>query len=754
MPLSRRALLITGVAAGGGLGLWYASRRLDDGDAQAKFVSSTPDYTGLNAFLKITPAGRVIVAVHRAEMGQGVTTALPMLVAEELDADWSLVDYEFAPVDRDYFNFGILERGRPFGPTEGNFGAALGTALMRRLFHSFGLSMTISSASVIDAWDTLRPAGAAARAMLIAAAAERWAVNADSLRTEPGRVINPATGQTLGYGELAQAAARQTPPREPPLKDPADWRLAGRSLARLDVPSKVDGGARFSIDQRPSGLRFAAIAHAPVAGSLIGAVDSAGALAVAGVEQVVAAGPQAMAVIARNTWIAQQGAAKLRIESVPGSGAAQTDSARLFTQYRDALERSGAPVFRDDGDVDTALSTGETIEAEYRLPFLAHVCMEPMNCTALVEDGRVTVWAPTQANSIARDVAAQTAGVTPEQVTVHTTLMGGGFGRRAEMDFVSQAVTVAMALPGTPVQVSWSREQDMRHDMYRPAALVALRAGLDGNARLAALDYRLVTQSVVASYFTRTPTPRGGDAEGDGSMASGASNLVYTVPNLRVSAIPAEPGVPVGYWRSTGTSYNAFVVEAFMDELAAAAGTDPLAFRLRHLPAGSRHRRVLAAAATRAGWKAGPSSPGRGRGIALTESHGSICAQVVEVSRAGEAFNIERVTCVLDCARVIHPDIARSQIESAILDGLAAALHGEITLHDGQVEQGNFDTYRLLRLAETPVLDIEILTSGGRPGGLGEPAVPGVAPALVNALHAAGLPRIRELPVSRKLTTI
>jgi isoquinoline 1-oxidoreductase beta subunit len=282
MPLSRRALLVTGVAAGGGLGLWYASRRLDDGDAQAKFLSSTPDSIGLNAFLKITPAGRVIVAVHRAEMGQGVTTALPLLVAEELDADWSLVDYEFAPVDRDYFNFGILERGRPFGPTEGNFGAALGTALMRRLFHSIGLSMTISSASVIDAWDTLRPAGATARAMLIAAAAERWAVNPDSLRTETGHVIDPASGQALSYGELAQAAARQTPPADPPLKNPSEWRLAGRNWPRLDVPSKVDGSARYSIDQRPAGLRFAAIAHAPVAGSLIDGVDTAAALAVAG----------------------------------------------------------------------------------------------------------------------------------------------------------------------------------------------------------------------------------------------------------------------------------------------------------------------------------------------------------------------------------------------------------------------------------------------------------------------------------------
>jgi isoquinoline 1-oxidoreductase beta subunit len=430
-----------------------------------------------------------------------------------------------------------------------------------------------------------------------------------------------------------------------------------------------------------------------------------------------------MAVIARNTWTAQQGAARLRIESAPGTGAAQTDSTRLFDDYRDALKRPDAPVFREDGDVNAALSGAGMIAAEYRLPYLAHLCMEPMNCTALLSDGRLTVWAPTQANSIARDVAAETAGLPPEQVTVHTTLMGGGFGRRAEMDFVSQAVTVAMALPGTPVQVSWSREQDVRHDMYRPAALVQLRAALDENGALTALDYKLVTQSVVASYFERTPTPRGGDAEGDGSMASGASNLIYAVPNLRVSAIPVEPGVPVGYWRSTGTSYNAFVVEAFMDELAAAAGTDPLGFRLRHLPAGSRHRRVLETAASRAGWEAAPPA-GWGRGLALTESHGSICAQVVEVSRADEAFKVERVTCVLDCACVIHPDIARSQVESAILDGLAAALHGEITLRDGQAEQGNFDTYPLLRLADTPVLDIEILTSGGRPGGLGEPACP------------------------------
>ncbi len=573
MKISRRGLLVTGIATGGGLGLWYASRQLDDGDATAKFAAATPERTGLNAFIKIAPDGQVICAVHRAEMGQGVTTALPMLIAEELDADWSLVSYEFAPVDRDYFNFGIMERGRPLGPIEDSTGAAIGTALFRRLFHAIGMSMTISSASVIDAWDSLRPAGAAARVMLMQAAAQRWGVPVDQLSTRSGQVLNPATGDSLGYGELAEAAAKLSAPREPALKDPADWQLAGRSLPRLDIADKVSGTATFALDTRLPGLRYAAIVHSPIAGGVISRFETAAAEKMPGVEKVVAAGKQAVAVIAGNSWQAREAARKIVLETAAGSGADNTNSATLYSEYRAELDRAEAPVFREDGDALAALTSDDVIEAEYRLPYLAHMCMEPMNCTALVTEDRVVVWAPTQANSIARDVAAATAGVSPEQVTVHTTLMGGGFGRRAEMDFVEQAVAAAMSMPGTPVQASWSREEDVRHDMYRPAALARLRARLTAGGQIDALDYRLVSQSVVASYFQRTPTPRGGDAEGDGSSVSGASNLIYAVPRLRVSAIPVDPGVPVGYWRSTGTSCNGFIVEAFMDELAATAGT-------------------------------------------------------------------------------------------------------------------------------------------------------------------------------------
>jgi len=744
VTLSRRALIVAGVAAGGGLGLWYASRRLDDGDASAKFVASSPDSRALNAFIKIAPDGRVICAVHRAEMGQGVTTALPMLLAEELDADWSRVSYEFAPVDRDYFNFGIMERGRPLGPIEDSSGAAIGTALFRELFHAIGMSMTISSASVIDAWDSLRPAGAAARQMLVEAAAARWNTPAGELVTEPGVVVNPVSGARLEYGELADDAARISPPSDPPLKNPADWRLAGRPLPRLDVPTKVTGSARFALDTRLPGLRYAAIVHSPVAGGQVGDWDAGDARAMPGVERVVPAGRHALAVIAGNSWQARQGAMRLRLENTGATGAEGVDSTGLFAAYRRELERDEPPVFREDGDALGVLACRTPIEAEYRLPYLAHVCMEPMNCTALVEADRVEVWAPTQANSIARDVAAATTGVDPSQVTVHTTLMGGGFGRRAEMDFVEQAVAAAMAVPGTPVQASWAREQDVRHDMYRPAALARLRAALDASGKVSALDYRLVTQSVVASYFARTPTPRGGDAEGDGSMASGASNLVYAIPNLRVSAIPVENGVPVGYWRSTGTSVNGFIVEAFMDELAEVAGADPLEFRLRHLDPAGPQRRVLERLAELVDWQ-----PGGGRGLALTESHGSICGQVVEIDVSNDRLKILRVSCVLDCRRIVHPDIVRSQVESAILDGLAAALYGEITLASGRVQQGNFDRYRLPRLADTPQLEIVLMESGGRPGGVGEPAVPAVAPALVNALRSSGTGNVYELPLSR-----
>lgn len=750
MPISRRALLLTGVAAGGGLAVWYGANRLDDGNAARKFGASTPDLSPLNAWLKIAPDGRIVCGIHRVEMGQGVTTALPMMLAEELDADWDQVSFEFTPVDRDYFNFGMLENGRPLGPTEDSLLAAAGTAVIRRVFHAIGLIMTISSSSVIDAWDTLRPAGAAAREMLVAAAARRWNLPATSLRTEHSRVWNPATGESLGYGELAADAATEEPPANPAVKDPADWRISGRSLPRLDIPDKVTGHAEYVTDLRVPGLRFATVVHSPVAGGRIASFQGDAALAVPGVERVLPLGDRAVAVVATNTWAAFQGAKQVTVETAPGSGADGVDSARLFDDYRAALAEPGAPVFRDDGDVDAAFAAGDVLETEYRLAFVAHACMEPMSCMAFLQQGHLTVWAPSQSQSLAEDEAVRNSGLEREQVTVIQTLIGSSFGRRADMDYVQHAVHAAMAMPGTPVQILYSREEDVRQDMYRPAVLAKVRGALGADGRISALDYQAVSQSVVASFYARTPNSRGSNAERDGMMITAARTQAYDVPNLRVSTLPLDPGVPVGYWRSPGSSGISFIVEGFMDELAAAAGADPLEFRLRHLAKLPGHRAVLEATAEKAGWKQ-PLPPGQGRGIALGDSCGALCGVAAEVTLRNRELTINRITCVMDLRRIINPDGARSQIEGSIVDGLAAALYGEITFKDGIAQQRNFHEYRFLRLADTPPVHVLLMASGGRPSGAGEPALPCVAPALAGAIHAAGGPRVLSLPIVPEL---
>jgi len=750
MPISRRALLLTGVAAGGGLGLWYGARRLDDGDARQKFGASTPDMSPLNAWIKIGPDGQIMFGVHRAEMGQGITTALPMMLAEELDADWDKVSFEFTPVDRDYFNFGMLENGRPLGPTEDSMLAAAGTAVIRRVFHAIGMIMTISSSSVIDAWDTLRPAGAAAREMLVAAAARRWQVPAEGLRTQHGRVWNPATGKSLGYGELAADAALEEPSSNPVVKNPQDWRLSGRSLQRLDIPDKVTGKAGYVTDLRLPGLRFAAVVHSPVAGGRIASYQDDAALSVPGVERVLPLGEQAVAVVAANTWAAFEGAQRISVETVPGSGADGLDSAQFFDDCRAALAEPDAPVFRDDGDVDAALATGDVIETEYRLAFVAHVCMEPMSCAAWLQDGRLTVWAPSQSQSLAEDEAVRISGLPRGQITVIQTLIGGAFGRRADMDYLQHAVRAAIAMPDTPVQILYSREEDVRQDMYRPAVLAKVRGAVGADGHISALDYQAVSQSVIASFYARTPNPRGSSAERDGMMISAARAQAYEVPNLRVSTLPLDPGVPVGYWRSPGSSGVSFIVEGFMDELAAAAGADPLEFRLRHLSQLPAHRAVLEATAEKAGW-AQPRLPGQGRGIALGDSCGALCGLAVDVTLTGNRLTINRITCVMDLHRIINPDGARSQIEGSIVDGLAAGLYGEVTFKDGVSEQSNFHNYRFLRLADTPPIHVLLMASGGRPGGAGEPALPCVAPALAGAIHAAGGPRLRSLPIAAAL---
>ena len=695
--ITRRQFLITGLAVGGGLAIGYGINRLDDGDAAQKFVASTPDSFALNAWIKIAPGGEITFAVHRAEMGQGVSTSLPMMLAEEMDADWSKVRYEFAPVDKDYFNFGIVGRGRPFGNTEESFWAAAGTWALRRVFHIMGLSMTISSSSIIDAYDTLRPAGAAVRAMLIAAAAKKWRLPKDSLKTENGWVIDQTGGQRVSYGELAEAAAKERPPSDPPLKDPKDYSIVGTNIPRLDVPAKVDGSAVFGTDITLPNMLYATVKHAPVFGSKILSYNPERVLARPGVEKVILIGDDTIAVIAHSTWHAMEAAGNLDVSFTDGPPE-PVDSHTLFDSYQKALDDPNPSVFREDGDTQAALLTANNrIEAVYEMPFLAHLCMEPMNCTALVTDEGVEVWAPTQANTLAHKIAGETAGVNPDKVIVHSTLIGGAFGRRAETDFVHQAVAAAMAVPGRPVKLIWSREEDVQHDAYRPAAVCKMEGGLDKDGNLIALNSALVTQSVVESYNQRTPTARGGNAKKDKSVCSGIYNMVYPVPHMKITYVPRSLDVLAGYWRSVGSSHGCFFVESFMDELAHANNEDPLEFRRRLLHKQPRQLAVLNEAALRADWDV-PLAPGHGRGIAITDNHGTIVAEVVKVSvHDGGRLSVDEVICVVNCRQIIHPDTVITQMEGSILDGLSAALYGQITLTKGQVDQSNFSDYRFLK---------------------------------------------------------
>jgi isoquinoline 1-oxidoreductase beta subunit len=775
--LSRRGFILSGAAVGGGLVIGYGYVALDDGDATEKFGAAGQQATPLNAWLKIAADGAVTCGIHRAEMGQGITTTIAMLLVEELDADWSDVRFEFVPVDRDYFNFGMLLNGQPLGDPEASWRAATGTWAIREAFHALGMSMTIASSSTVDAWDTLRPAGAAARQMLLAAAARKWNMSSATLRTERGYVYDAANNRKFSYGELAELAGREPPPSSVALKDPANYRLIGYNPPRLDTPMKIDGSAQFGMDIHLPDMLYATVVHSPVAGTNIAGFSSNGADTMPGVHSIVTAGApgfeRAVAVVADSSWQALQAAAKVTVTPAQVSGEL-VDSDALRVQYRELLETAAPVVFRDsaldsdkdgdEADADPAnnadaktafdelmLSASEQLQlvtADYEVPFLAHLCMEPMNCTALYTDGAVgaalEIWAPTQANSVARDIAAKMSGLDNSQVTLHTTFIGGGFGRRADMDFVEQAVAVAMQVPNRPVKLFWSREQDVRHDAFRPAASCRITGALDADRNLSLLDYKLVTQSVVASYETRTPTPRGGDASSDKSVVTAVNPPIYAVDNLRVGFTPIDLHMPAGYWRSVSHSWNSFFIESFIDELAGAANMQPLAFRRQALATKPRHLAVLNAVAAQTA-----DSTADGVGFAVTESHTTVVAHAVEVAELDGKFeHVVRVVCAIDCGPVVHPDNVIAQMEGSIVDGLSAALYGQIDIANGEVVQGNFDTYRRMSMAACPTIEVIIIESEQhRPGGVGEPGLPGTAPALTNAIFAATGERIRSLPI-------
>jgi isoquinoline 1-oxidoreductase beta subunit len=747
----RRFLIAAGVVSGAfAIGAWvfYRERdRLAPPDAL-----QADDEALLTGWIRIATDGRVIVQVPRQEMGQGVTTALPLLVAEEMDADPALVRFEQAPVDGFYANATILGDGVPMRPDDAGWIAQFMRVTQYKLGEVLGLQATGGSTSVRDAWEPMRRAGAAARAMLLETAADRFDVPTAECKVENGKIIHAASGKTATFGDLALDAAKRAIPDDIALKQRDQFRLLGKPQPRLDIPSKVDGSALFATDVRRPGMLYAAIAQCPVFGGQLKSFDASkaeGRKGVKGVYDLPATSTSAAAVVAvaERYWQARTALADVEIvwdEGVHGSH----DTAAQRSRYQELLRSGKARTYESLGNIDVALAApATTVTADYFTPYLAHATMEPINCTAMVKDGACEVWVGNQAPTLVRWFAARAAGIDSEKVRVHTPYLGGGFGRRAEMDVVMQAVMLAAKLPGVPVQLIWSREEDMQHDVYRPMAAARFDAALDSTGSISGWRNRIVGQSCTGGITARLLPAAASDLMKDKTNAEGAFDLPYAMPNRLVEHVLTHEPVPVGFWRSVGHSYNAFFTESFLDECAHAAKQDPFQYRMAMLGHAPRHAKVLKVAAEKSGWGE-PLLPGTGRGIALAESFHAIVAQVAEVEVTGDKPRVRRIVCAIDCGFAVNPDTVVAQMESGIIYGLTAALYGEITVKQGRVEQSNFFDYPMVLLAETPELEVHIVESGiEHLGGVGEPGTPPVAPAVCNAIFAATGKRIRSLPI-------
>lgn len=704
--LSRRDFLRVGAAAGGGL-LLSLSLPWPTGARAATGETFKP-----NAFIRIGPDGRVVLTMPYVEMGQGTYTSIPMLIAEELEVGLDQVELEHAPPDPSYIN--------PL----------------------LGEQATGNSNAIRGGWEPLRQAGAVARMMLIAAAAKRWNVDPSTCHAQHGEVIHSPGGKRAGYGELATDAAGQAVPQTVELKQPKDFKLIGTPAKRLDIAAKVNGSAVYGIDARPPGVKIATLAQSPVFGGRLKSVDDSAAKAVKGVRQIVRL-DDAVAVVADHMGAAKKGLEALAIEWEDGPHA-KLDTAAIVDELDQATRSPGA-VAQNIGDAGKAMAEAVTkVEAVYSVPFLAHAALEPMNCTVHMRKDECEIWVGNQAIGRAQAAAAQAAGLAPEKVIFHNHLIGGGFGRRLEPDGVVRAVQIASQVDG-PVKVIWTREEDIQHDMYRPTFLDRFSAGLDATGKPVAWTNRYAGSSIISRWFP----PAFADGV-DPDTTEGAINLVYDLPNLRVEYIRVEPpGIPTAFWRSVGPSHNVFVTEGFMDELAVAAKQDPVAYRLALLDKTPRAKAVLSLAAEKAGW--GSALPPRaGRGVSVQNVFGTYMAHIAEVEVAADgAVRVRRVVCAVDCGIVVNPDTVRAQVESGAIFGITAALHGEITLKNGRVEQSNFDSYEILRMNEAPAVEVHIVQNTEPPGGIGETGTSAIVPAVVNAIHAATGKRLRKLPVDK-----
>lgn len=704
--LSRRGFLKASAAVGGGLLISFALPGMMRGAQAAETGGFAP-----NAYVRIDREGRIFLTIQPVEMGQGTYTSMPALIAEELEVGLDQVIIEHAPADDQRYANPML-----------------------------GFQVTGGSTSVPANWTPLREAGAAARVLLVAAAAQQWGVAADSCQAQRGEVLHPASGRKLGYGELADAAAKLPLPETLPLKEPKDFKLIGTSAKRTDSPDKVNGKAVFGIDVHPEGMKVAAIMLCPVVGGTLDSVDPAPAMAVRGVRQVVHT-DNSVAVIADHMGAARKGLAALQIKWNGGANA-QVSSAQMLEDIKAASQQPGA-LARSEGDVEAALAgAAKKIEATYQVPFLAHACLEPVNCTVHVRKDACDLWLGIQVPARAKAVAAQLTGLPEDAVQVHNHLIGGGFGRRLEVDFVAYAVKIAKQVD-YPVKVIWSREEDTRHSTLRPFHYNHLSVGLDEQNRPIAWTHKVTGGSILARWL-----PAGFIDGVDGDAVRDACGP-YAFPNLSVHYVRHEPpsGILPAFWRGVGHTQNAFMVEGLLDEVIQQVKADPFEYRYPLLQQHPRAIKVLELLREKSGWDT-PLEPGRGRGLALTHCFGTFAAQVAEVSVGpnGEV-KVDKVTSVVDCGIAINPDSVFAQMQGGTIFGLTAVLYGNITFKDGQVEQGNFDTYRMLRINETPVIETHVVASEESPGGLGEVPTVTIAPAVINAIFAATGKRLRSLPI-------
>ncbi|WP_027800087.1 xanthine dehydrogenase family protein molybdopterin-binding subunit [Paraburkholderia dilworthii] len=725
--LSRRSFLKLGVtvsaAAGGGLLLGFSMPAVSQDQKAGKSViggdANEAPQSGVfapNAFIQIDTAGKVTLVIPKVEMGQGVYTSIPMLIAEELEVSLDTVTLDHAPPDEKLFTDPLL-----------------------------GGQLTGGSTSIRYAWEPMRKAGATARTLLISAAAQQWQVDAASCHAKAGQVIHAASNRSIGYGQLVDAAAKLPVPQNVPLKDPKDFKIIGTAVKRLDSPEKVDGTAIFGLDVRLPDMVYAAIANCPVFGGTLASVDDTNAKKIPGVRQVVKI-DNAVAVIGDHTWAAKRGLQALDIKWNEGADA-KLSMKQIVDDLANASQRNGA-VARKDGDVVQGFSNAKTrIDAVYQQPFLAHATMEPINCTVHVRPDGCEIWLGSQVPTRVRDAAAAASGLPADKIVVHNHLIGGGFGRRLEFDMVTQAVKIGKQL-STPVKVLWTREEDIQHDMYRPYYYDKISAGLDANGKPLAWQHRIVGSSIMARFAP--PAFKNGL---DPDAVEVASDLPYDLPNQLVDYVRQEPhAIPTAFWRGVGPTRGTFVVESFIDELAAEAKIDPVKYRRDLLGKTPRALNVLNTAAQAANW--GSAVPkGQGRGVSVMHAFGSYFAIVVDVAVDQGEVAVKHVVCAVDCGMAVNPNTIEAQVQGGIIFGITAALYSEITIKDGRVEQTNFTDYRMLRIDETPPIDVHIVKSSEAPGGIGEPGTAALAPALTNAIFAATGKRLRHLPVGSQLKT-